>query len=122
MYTLDIICSDGHQFEAWFSSRNEFEEQLEESLISCPICGDMNVQQALTPIRIKKDHDKSMPRQPIPDIEENFENVGEGFAEEVIRIFTGESEERNIYGTATDEEQEELIEEGILFVKLPDLQ
>ena len=130
MYTIDIICSNGHQFEAWFSNRSDFEEQLDESLVSCPICGDVSVQQALTPIRIKKRRDErttcseapTVPQRSISVIEENCEDVGEDFAEEAIRMFTGEAEERNIRGTATDEEQEILIEEGIPFVKLPNLQ
>jgi hypothetical protein len=130
MYTVDIICSNGHQFEAWFSSRSDFEEQLDGSIIACPICSDMNVQQALTPIRIKKRRDErttrgGMPSKPQLDpsvIEDSFEDVGEDFAEEAIRMFTGEAEERNIRGTATDEEQEDLIEEGVPFVKIPDLQ
>ena len=52
-------------------------------------------------------------------IEENCENVGDNFAEEAKRIHDGEAEERGIYGSATDEEAEELTEEGVEFYRLP---
>lgn len=45
--------------------------------------------------------------------EENFENVGENFAEEARAIHYGEKEERAIYGEATLAEAKELIEEEI---------
>ncbi len=45
--------------------------------------------------------------------EENFENVGENFAEEARAIHYGEAEERSIFGEATLAEAKELIEEDI---------
>jgi hypothetical protein len=45
--------------------------------------------------------------------EENFENVGENFAEEARAIHYGEAEERAIFGEATLAEARELIEEDI---------
>ena len=40
-------------------------------------------------------------------------------AEEAKRIHYGESEEREIYGGATDEEAEELDDEGIEYIRFP---
>jgi len=48
------------------------------------------------------------------------ENVGGRFAEESRRIHYGEAEERAIRGTATPQEREELAEEGIAVVAIPD--
>jgi len=48
------------------------------------------------------------------------ENVGNRFAEEARRIHEGEATERPIRGTATWQEQKELVEEGIGVVQLPD--
>ena len=53
------------------------------------------------------------------EIEENCEFVGDEFAEEAKRIHYGESEEREIYGGATDEEAEELDDEGIEYIRFP---
>jgi hypothetical protein len=52
-------------------------------------------------------------------IEKNFENVGEKFPEEARRIHYGETEERPIYGDATLEEAQELVEEGIKVAAVP---
>lgn len=48
------------------------------------------------------------------------ENVGSDFAEESRRIHYGESQERPIRGTATPEERQELAEEGIAVMPIPD--
>jgi hypothetical protein len=48
------------------------------------------------------------------------ENVGDRFADEARKIHEGESEERPIRGTATQEERESLAEDGIAVVALPD--
>jgi hypothetical protein len=58
--------------------------------------------------------------QQMRELVRNTENVGSGFAEEARRIHEGESEERPIRGTATPEEREALVEDGITVVALPD--
>ena len=50
-----------------------------------------------------------------------FTNVGDKFAEEARKIHKGEAEENNIYGTCTRQETEELLEEGVDIMPLPDL-
>lgn len=51
--------------------------------------------------------------------EENFENVGGDFADEARKIHYGESDERGIYGQASEDDAHELEEEGIDFIRLP---
>ena len=51
-------------------------------------------------------------------IEENFDDVGDKFAEEARAIHRGDAEERGIYGEATEKEAVELAEEGIEFQRL----
>jgi len=51
-------------------------------------------------------------------VEDSHENVGDRFAEEARKIHYGETEHRGIYGQATDEEAEELADEGIEVGKL----
>jgi hypothetical protein len=58
--------------------------------------------------------------QQMRELVRNTENVGSGFAEEARRIHEGESEDRPIRGTATPEEREALVEDGISVVALPD--
>lgn len=54
-------------------------------------------------------------------IETDFTNVGANFAEKAREIHYGEAEEANIYGTCTKEETEELLDEGVEIMPLPDL-
>ncbi len=54
-------------------------------------------------------------------VEQNFDDVGQEFSEEARKIHYGESEERGIYGQASGDEIEELIDEGIDIMPLPKL-
>lgn len=52
-------------------------------------------------------------------VEKNSEDVGKAFPEEARKIHYGESEERAIRGQATEEEREELADEGIEVNQIP---
>jgi hypothetical protein len=52
-------------------------------------------------------------------VEANCDYVGERFAEEARRIHYGETDRRNIYGEASDEEARALDEEGVEFKRIP---
>lgn len=52
-------------------------------------------------------------------IEKNFDNVGVKFPEEARKMHYGETEVRGIYGEATIEEAQELIEEGVDIAAVP---
>ena len=52
-------------------------------------------------------------------VDKNFEDVGNRFAEEALKIHKGESEATNIRGTASHSEMKELADEGVTAVPLP---
>lgn len=52
-------------------------------------------------------------------IETECDNVGDAFAEEARKIHYGESKPRGIYGNTSDEQAEQLIDEGIEIAKMP---
>lgn len=52
-------------------------------------------------------------------VEANSDYVGKKFVDEARKIHSGESEERSIYGEASEEEAEELSEEGISVGRIP---
>ncbi len=54
-------------------------------------------------------------------VERNFDDVDVKFAEEARKIHYGESEKRNIYGKATEDEARALQDEGIEFGRFPDI-
>ena len=52
-------------------------------------------------------------------VEENCDYVGGEFAEAARKIHYGEEDPRNIYGETSDEQAEELHEEGVTFNRIP---
>ena len=134
MIVFDLECSQGHTFEGWFDSSEAFDEQRRQGLVSCPVCGDIDVRRVLSPVALKRGV-REEPRQvegPSEDInyrklaqevvryvQENFEDVGPKFAVEALKMHYGVSEPRNIRGSATEEEEKVLKDEGIEFFKIP---
>ncbi len=52
-------------------------------------------------------------------VERNFEYVDHNFANKVREVYYDKKSKKNIFGTTTDEEREELKEEGIDLVSIP---
>ena len=52
-------------------------------------------------------------------VEKNFEYVEHNFANKVREVYYDKASNKNIYGTTTDKEKEELKEEGIDLVNIP---
>lgn len=53
------------------------------------------------------------------EIERNADYVGEDFAEEALKQHRGESDKRAIYGEASEEQAEALLEEGVPVARIP---
>jgi hypothetical protein len=53
------------------------------------------------------------------EIERHADYVGEDFAEEALRQHRGEADRRAIYGEASDEQAEALLEEGVQVARIP---
>lgn len=47
MIIFDLICSDRHIFEGWFSSSSDYECQLGKNMLICPICGSADVSKSV---------------------------------------------------------------------------
>ncbi|HDZ23143.1 MAG: DUF1178 domain-containing protein [Thermoplasmata archaeon] len=131
MIVFDLECSQGHVFEGWFESLEAYEDQREGGLISCPYCDDARVKRILSPVAVKKaaparqdlqeahiDY-KRLAREVVEYVHQNFEDVGPQFTSEALKIHYGVSERRNIRGSATENEEKLLKEEGVEFFKLP---
>ena len=127
----DLKCRDGHKFEGWFKDRGAFEKQREKALIACPVCGNTDSAMVPSSVAIRgKDNRSSADKQQIGSspvkifkefqeyIHKNFDDVGEKFAEVALRIHHGEEDGRNIRGTTTQNEEQNLRDEGVRFIKL----
>lgn len=144
MIRFVLKCGEGHEFEAWFSSGDSFDEQCEANAIRCPECGSADVSKALmAPAVLRKRTTEptrdEVTRPTLPETPENpgqtyaflkglrehlksnADDVGDKFAEEARKMHYGEAEERNIYGEATVDEAKALHDEGIPALPLPKL-
>ena len=44
MIVFELACAHGHRFEGWFASGEDFAQQQERGLVTCPICDDARVE------------------------------------------------------------------------------
>ena len=47
MIHYNLACDEGHDFEGWFSSSDDFDRQVERRLVACPSCGSVSVSKKL---------------------------------------------------------------------------
>ena len=108
-------------------------------LLQCPMCGAKDVRKQMMAPAVagtKAQVGVDPPPPPFLDkgaremmmqhaqavrahVEENFDYVGDAFAQEARDIHDGKSEERGIYGEASGREVRALIEDGVPVAPLP---
>lgn len=139
MIVFSLRCGQDHTFEAWFRDNATFDAQAASREVACPVCGDTAVQKApMAPAisrsnatRSNAEDDRAQKLRALAvearrqmtalrqHVEQTCEPVGDRFAEEARRIHYGETEQRDIYGSATPDEAESLVDEGIPFGRIP---
>lgn len=142
MKVLDLRCEQGHLFEGWFGSEEDFQSQLARDLIACPVCSSVQIHKGLSAPRLNLGAAPTPGAQAAPvfvasaaqppaapddrlwalqaawlqvsrHIAQQTEDVGTQFADEARRMHRGEVQERGIRGQATEREALELLDEGI---------
>ena len=122
-----------HEFESWFSSSIEYEQLKKKNLIECIFCKSTKIEKSIMSPNIVGKKDKVDNRfdskefikikkniQKIKKfVEKNFEFVGDKFTREVREIYYDNKKNKNIYGTASSKEREELEAEGIELTSIP---
>lgn len=144
MKVLNLRCANGHGFEGWFASDDDFMSQNGRGLVECPLCSDkvvtrmpsaprLNLSGAREPAAPPTAADSASTAVSAPQpadlqaawlstvrqLMANTEDVGDRFAEQARRIHYGEEEARGIRGSATPQEREALREEGIETLSIP---
>ena len=145
MIVFDLVCDEGHRFEGWFGSAKEFASQRRRRLISCLSCGSSSVKRVPSVTRINtrsepavapqqagtEAHDPQLAgRDPfaiaqmlysrmLDEILTKTENVGANFPAEARRIHYDQAPARPIRGEATQDEHDELVDEGIPVARFP---
>ena len=138
MIAFDLNCSNGHRFEGWFASSEDYSKQQSAGLLACPVCNDMAVQKALSVPHVPKKGNQRSVAVPIaaepaktdalpPAVVEFVQKlavaqtemlkqsqwVGGQFAETARAIHYGEEADRIIHGETSADEAKALMEEGV---------
>lgn len=134
MIRFSLVCDNKHDFDGWFRSNEDFDQQNKRGFVTCPLCNSAKVAKGLMAPAVSTGRQQEKvalamgeeQRQALAKLKEfaqkareNADYVGERFAEEARKIHFGEAEARGIYGEATPEEARDLIEEGVEFMPLP---
>ena len=128
-----LKCKNKHEFESLFSDSEEYEKLKKKNLIDCIFCKSHEVEKSIMSpniigknkiknkklnnnqfLKIKKDLVKIKKY-----IEKNFEFVGNKLPQKVREIYYDKQKSKNIYGTASVKDREELEEEGIELTSIP---
>jgi hypothetical protein len=137
MKVLNLRCANGHGFEGWFGSEDEYMSQNGRGQIECPLCADRIISRlpSAPRLNLSGQREPATPPQPVPEpalkplqaqwidavrrMLDNTDDVGERFPEEARRIHYGETQARGIRGQASAEERRALLDEGIEIMSLP---
>lgn len=148
MIVIDLSCSAGHRFEAWFPSAEAFVLQSTANQVSCPQCGRTKIERIPAAAHIARHGRVSGHRNEIASVTggksqsatqsqpegvtalkhfvgnvlRGSEDVGTHFATEVRRIHNHEAPTRSIHGQASREDVESLVDEGIPVLPIPKLE
>jgi hypothetical protein len=138
MIRYALRCIVEHEFEAWFSSSDGFDEQRAKGLVECPMCGSKAVSKAIMAPMVRTTKGKDAPQNQAPKslaeaqqavaealhrlrrhVETTHDYVGSGFASEARDIHEGLAPDRPIYGEATPDEVRRLVEDGVPVAAVP---
>ena len=128
-----LKCENKHEFESWFSDSGEFDKLDNKNLLECIYCSSKKISKSIMApmISIEKRKfnlpkvDKIMMEEKTKltklrnYIEKNFEYVGKDFSKKVREIYYDKENNKSIYGTTTDQERQDLEEEGIDLMSVP---
>ena len=132
MIKYNLICDKcKFTFNSWFSASSEFDRLKKKKLITCTYCGSYKISKSImspnvskieqidkNKIKIKKEvRKKILEYQKF--IKENSTYVGEDFAYESRSLHYDKKKSKTIYGKATQEEINDLDEEGIETTTIP---
>ena len=131
MIKYNLICKCGGSFESWFLSSSGFDSLCNKKLIKCIYCGSLSVKKSVMAPNLPSKSNKVFKKTKLEKnikkqlldvrkyIEKNCKNVGENFTREARSIHYDKKTSQGIYGKATPEETNELLEEGIEIATIP---
>ena len=131
MIKYNLICKCNCTFDSWFASSDEFGRLMKKKLITCIECNSNNVNKSIMAPNVSNSKkidninykfQKNIKKKIIEYqkfIKKNCKYVGEDFAYEARSIHYDKKTSKGIYGKATQDETNELLEEGIEIATIP---
>ena len=133
MIRYDLRCANGDEFDAWFGSISDYDQQAEKGAIQCPFCGETRVEKAPMAPAVRTSRSAEARQEKMKEravvmaaaakvrehIKDNYDYVGDKFADEAGRMHSGEIEDRPIWGEASPEQAKALVESGAPVAPLP---
>jgi len=128
-----LKCKSKHEFESWFSSSIEYERLKKKNFIECIFCKSKLIEKSIMSPNVVSKKNKVKNRIDNKEfikitkelkkvkefVKKNFEFVGDKFPREVREIYYNNKKNKNIYGTVSSKEKEDLEEEGIQLDPIP---
>lgn len=141
MIVFDLKCISGHVFEAWFVSSDAFQDQKARNLLSCPLCGVIDVGKAImapnVPAKANQRRESNVTlANDVPtaatavkavlaklaavqaELIKNSQWVGRDFAQQARAMDAGEIDAALIHGQTSPDEARGLLEDGISVMPL----
>jgi len=130
MIKYNLICGKcKFTFNSWFSASSEFDRLKKKKLIICTYCGSYKISKSIMSPNVSKNEqiDKNKIKKEVRKkileyqkfIKKNSIYVGEDFAYEARSLHYDKKKSKTIYGKATQEEINDLDEEGIETTTIP---
>ncbi|MDP5220500.1 DUF1178 family protein [Ruegeria sp. 2205SS24-7] len=143
MIQYALKCSHGHCFDSWFQSAAAYDKLRAAGMVSCAICGDVQVEKAIMTPRVRPARNAAETPKPTPEtqdavplsvprnaaeqalaelrkrVEDTSDYVGREFVSEARKMHLGDAPARAIYGEAKLDEARALVEDGVPVAPLP---
>ena len=143
---FSLICECSAKFEGWFPTSEDYEKQLANGQLVCPMCDSTKVRKDIMSPNIGRKSNTKSSRQRGKEklldmggdqmvmggrattllkalekhVKENFEDVGKDFAKEARKAHKGKRNQE-FYGTTSKKEAKKLLDEGIDLFHVPDI-
>jgi len=141
MIKFSLKCECTAKFEGWFPSNEDYENQLAQGQLLCPMCDSTKVRKdIMAPAVSKKSNARKRGKAKVKEmagdqmvmggqartllkqiqnhVEQNFENVGKNFAREARKAHKGKRD-LEFYGSPSKKQVDDLIKDGIDLFQVP---
>ena len=129
-----LKCHNDHEFESWFSNSQEYEKLSQKNFLECIYCSSKKITKSIMAPMVSSSKNEEEQSKTLKNnfqneknkllklrnyIENNFEFVEKDFSKRVREVYYDKKNKKAIYGSTTQEEKDELAEEGIDLLTIP---